>query len=80
MRWLLAFGFGLAIVCLQLVLPTPLWSAPAGCDAAYPDVCIPSPLPDLDCKDITFRNFRVLSPDPHRFDRDKDGIGCESRS
>ena len=24
------------------------------------------------------KNFRVLAPDPHRFDgRDKDGIGCE---
>jgi hypothetical protein len=49
------------------------------CDSAYPTVCIPSPPPDLDCKEISFRNFKVLSPDPHRFDGDKDGIGCESR-
>jgi micrococcal nuclease len=49
------------------------------CDPSYPDVCIPPAPPDLDCKDITHRNFRVLSPDPHRFDgRDNDGIGCES--
>lgn len=48
-----------------------------GCDPAYPDVCIPSPPPDLDCADISARNFRVLAPDPHRFDRDNDGIGCE---
>lgn len=47
------------------------------CDAAYPDVCIPSPPPDLECSDITFRNFRVLPPDPHRFDQDGDGLGCE---
>jgi hypothetical protein len=46
---------------------------------AYPDICIAPPLPDLDCKDISARNFRVLSPDPHRFDWDGDGIGCESR-
>ncbi|MBW4475037.1 MAG: excalibur calcium-binding domain-containing protein [Stenomitos rutilans HA7619-LM2] len=79
MKWLLAFGLSLAIVCLQLVLSPPLHSAPSGCDAAYPGVCIPSLPPDLDCKDITFKNFRVLSPDPHRFDGDKDGIGCESK-
>ncbi len=49
----------------------------ANCDAAYPDVCIPSPPPDLNCKDIKYRNFKVLQPDPHGFDRDFDGIGCE---
>ena len=48
------------------------------CDPAYPDVCIPSPPPDLDCGDIPYRNFRVLPPDPHHFDGDGDGIGCES--
>jgi len=50
---------------------------PADCDTAYPDLCIPPPPPDLDCGDIPDRNFRVLSPDPHRFDGDGDGIGCE---
>lgn len=49
-----------------------------GCDPAYPDVCIPSPPPDLDCGDISHRRFRVLPPDPHRFDGDGDGVGCES--
>jgi hypothetical protein len=50
------------------------------CDPAYPDedVCIPSPPPDLDCADIEYDNFTVLEPDPHRFDGDDDGIGCES--
>jgi hypothetical protein len=57
------------------VLPVP---PSANCDPAYPDVCIPSPPPDLDCGDIAFRRFRVLPPDPHRFDGDKNGIGCES--
>lgn len=51
---------------------------PSNCDPAYPDVCIPSPPPDLDCGDIPYRRFRVLPPDPHGFDRDNDGIGCES--
>lgn len=48
------------------------------CDEAYPTVCIPPPPPDLDCGDISFRRFAVLPPDPHRFDGDQDGIGCES--
>lgn len=47
------------------------------CDPAYPDVCIAPPPPDLDCKDIPYRRFRVLPPDPHGFDGNKDGIGCE---
>ena len=52
---------------------------PSGnCDPSYPDVCIPPPPPDLDCKDIPYRNFRVLPPDPHHFDGDHDGIGCEA--
>ncbi len=34
--------------------------------------------PDLNCGDIPFKRFAVLPPDPHRFDGDKDGVGCES--
>lgn len=48
------------------------------CDPSYPTVCIPPHPPDLDCGDIPHRRFRVLPPDPHGFDRDNDGIGCES--
>lgn len=59
--------------------PTPTEAPPApNCDPSYPDVCIPPPPPDLDCGDIPYKNFKVLPPDPHRFDGDKDGIGCES--
>lgn len=47
------------------------------CDSSYPDICIKSPPPDLDCADISYRNFRVVFPDPHNFDGDRDGIGCE---
>lgn len=47
------------------------------CDPSYPNMCIPSSPPDLDCGDIPYSNFKVLHPDPHRFDGDKDGIGCE---
>lgn len=49
----------------------------ANCDPSYPDVCIPSPPPDLDCGDIPYRHFRVLPPDPHNFDGNHDGEGCE---
>lgn len=48
------------------------------CDPSYPDVCIPSPPPDLDCGEISHEDFTVLQPDPHGFDGDDDGIGCES--
>ena len=47
------------------------------CDPAYPTVCIPPPPPDLDCKQIAFTKFEVRPPDPHNFDGDFDGIGCE---
>jgi micrococcal nuclease len=41
-------------------------------------VCIPPAPPDLDCGEISFRRFQVLPPDPHGFDGDNDGVGCES--
>ena len=66
-----------AICYAQLGPDTPPSPSP-DCDPAYPTVCIPSPPPDLDCGEISFRNFTVLSPDPHGFDGDNDGIGCET--
>ena len=48
------------------------------CDRSYPDYCIPPPPPDLDCPDIKGKKpFRVRRPDPHQFDRDRDGWACE---
>jgi hypothetical protein len=62
--------------------PPPPPPHPGMCALSYPDECIPPPPPDLNCADISYRNFRVLwnvpDPDPHHFDGDKDGIGCES--
>lgn len=58
-------------------VPTPM-PTPSNCDPSYPTVCIPPPPPDLDCGDIPYRNFTVLPPDPHGFDSDGDGIGCET--
>ncbi|WP_026370365.1 thermonuclease family protein [Kallotenue papyrolyticum] len=59
-------------------IPSPP-SSPSGsrCHPSYPDVCIPPPPPDLDCGELPFRRFRVLPPDPHRLDSDRDGVGCE---
>jgi micrococcal nuclease len=66
-----------------------LWAAAGGstpqpvsggnCEPAYPDFCIPPPSSagDLDCGDVEGRRFTVLPPDPHGFDRDADGVGCE---
>jgi len=62
--------------------PTPYPTSTPGpsgnCDPSYPTVCIPPYPPDLDCDEIPYRRFKVLPPDPHGFDGDDDGIGCES--
>ncbi|MCL4266082.1 MAG: thermonuclease family protein [Anaerolineae bacterium] len=51
---------------------------PQICDPAYPTVCISPPPPNLNCGDVPHRNFEALPADPHGFDRDNDGVGCES--
>lgn len=62
--------------------PPPPPAPGESCAASYPDVCIPPPPPDLDCGQIPYRNFTVRhnvpDPDPHGFDGDKDGLGCET--
>ena len=64
--------------------PVPTAAAPApsqNCEATYPDICIPIGSADIDCGEIAARQFTVLwnvaNPDPHGFDGDADGIGCE---
>jgi len=66
-------GDGDGIGCESSSQPT----TQPSCDPSYPDVCIPPYPPDLDCGEITYKNFRVVGSDPHRFDGDGDGIGCE---
>ena len=58
-------------------VPTPRPRSIDRCSPSY-DVCIPPAPPDLDCGDIEFRRFTVRPPDPHGFDADFDGVGCES--
>jgi PKD domain len=48
------------------------------CDNSYPDECIPPPPPVLDCSDIDEEDFEVQGSDPHGFDDDNDGVGCEA--
>jgi micrococcal nuclease len=48
------------------------------CDPSYPDFCIPPYPPDLDCGDVFYEDFTVVGRDPHGFDGDGDGVGCES--
>jgi hypothetical protein len=68
--------------CRSAPKPPPPPPPGPNCAASYPDECIPPPPPDLNCADIPYRNFRVLwnvpDPDPHHFDGDHDGIGCET--
>ena len=68
-------------VTQALVTPTTAATAPSGgnCHPAYPDDCIPPAPPDLDCGDVK-RKVRVdhAHGDPHGFDANDDGWGCES--
>jgi hypothetical protein len=57
---------------------TPKSDEQDNCDSSYPDFCIPSPPPNLNCPDISQKRFTVSGSDPHGFDRDNDGVGCES--
>jgi micrococcal nuclease len=57
--------------------PAPAGPARPGCDPSYVGVCIPPPPPDLDCADVPYRRFTVVGADPHRFDGERDGLGCE---
>jgi micrococcal nuclease len=62
--------------------PPPVQSNPprsgGNCDPSYPGMCIPPYPPDLDCAEVDFTSFAVVPPDPHGFDGDADGVGCES--
>ncbi len=56
---------------------SPARSGAAGCDPNYGGGCVPRSDTDLDCSDIDFE-VTVKGEDPHHFDGDGDGIGCES--
>lgn len=64
--------------------PVPTEPPADDCHPSYPDHCVPPPPPDLNCPDLpsSWKPIRVLhnvpNPDPHGFDNDQDGWGCES--
>jgi hypothetical protein len=73
------------VTCGRAPVPPPVGPPPppsGNCHASYLTVCIPPSPPDLNCADISFRNFRVrwdvADPDPHHFDGNRDGVGCVS--
>ena len=70
-----------AMIIMSYELPAPAHPEhiKPDCLNSYPDFCISPGTPDLDCPDIPFSDFAVRGSDPHRFDRDNDGVGCESR-
>ena len=74
---------GLWSACGDEPSPAPTTAAPstvgaeARCDPSYPQVCIPPAASDLDCGDVAERGFDVVGADPHGFDGDGDGVGCE---
>ncbi len=72
-------GLGMFVTALALASGETQTNAQGSCDPHYPDFCIPSAPPDLDCTQLqpSQRNFRAYAPDPHDFDIDDDGIGCE---
>ena len=61
--------------------PAPSPPAPkppsSGCDPNYRGACVPNVPYDLDCADINGPVY-VVGRDPHGFDGDGDGVGCES--
>ena len=58
------------------VAPAPAPRVMSNCDPNYTP-CVPNVSYDLDCPDIGF-SVNVIGSDPHRFDGDNDGYGCES--
>lgn len=67
------------LLTFNTIIGNRLVASPDGeCDPSYPDVCIAPPPPDLNCDDVPYSNIKVEGDDPHEFDREGDGIGCES--
>jgi hypothetical protein len=52
----------------------------SNCNPNYSGACIPNVSYDLDCGDVSAKNFYVVGYDQYRFDGDGDGIACEGLS
>jgi hypothetical protein len=53
-------------------------TAAPDCHPSYPDFCIPPPPPQLNCDDVSGSHFTVIGEDPHNFDGNGDGVGCQT--
>jgi hypothetical protein len=77
---------GLAFISVESTqIEVPVGSKPHAaaqadeCDPNYDSYsCVPAVDYDLDCSDGYFDDVEVLGYDPHGFDADGDGWGCES--
>ena len=68
------------ILGVVLSFTLPARAATPECDPNYTGACIqPYEQGDVDCGEIEDRNFQSIGSDPHRLDRDKDGVACEQR-
>jgi hypothetical protein len=64
-----------------IVAPADAGASTGECDPSYPDLCLTPGLADLDCGYIYglgMSHITVYPPDPHGFDSDGNGMGCES--
>jgi micrococcal nuclease len=79
-RQAIVLGLGMWGACLEVSAApdSDSGSTVGDCDPSYLGVCIPPYPPDLDCSEIAFRRFVVTGSDPHSFDGDGNGLGCES--
>jgi hypothetical protein len=84
MRRILLAVVAAASVWVPFAMVAPAVAQTNQCDrASYPTVCIPTKAVagNLNCANVPYRDLTVaVHPDPHGFDADKDGIGCESPS
>lgn len=56
----------------------PTSDATSACDPEYSGACIPDVPYDLDCGDVAAQDFSSVGSDPNGFDREGDGLACES--
>lgn len=69
-------AIGTRVAAAPKPAPAPRQQPASNCDPNY-SPCVPNVSYDLNCRDIGFR-VRVIGSDPHGFDRDGDGVGCEA--
>lgn len=65
--------------------PPPAVTAPAAepepagdCNPAYSGACVPTGVRDVDCTELSARDFASVGSDPYGLDGDDDGVACES--